>query len=123
MTNILGFFAILAITTGLCSNSAESQTAPAAYQHNASFLSRRFLTDPTNAPALIDDFLVRTDKFYKTPILFPNGGLLSSAGTLDHAPRAAKIFLDHVSAYESANGVSFTLMPYLNGYSLDDTAH
>src|SRR5258708_12586732 len=99
MTNILGFFAILAITTGLCSNSAESQTAPAAYQHNASFLSRRFFTDPTNAPALIDDFLVRTDKFYKTPILFPNGGLLTPARTLHHSPPPPKIFLHHVTAY------------------------
>jgi hypothetical protein len=48
---------------------------------------------------------------------------LDSNGTLDHAPFAVKIFLDHVSAYENANRASFTLMPYLNGYSLQDTAH
>jgi hypothetical protein len=33
------------------------------------------------------------------------------------------VFLDHVSAYEKTTGVAFKLMPYLNGYSLQDTAH
>jgi len=102
---------------------SRSLAAAADYRANAVFLSRRFLTDSKGSAALIDDFLQRADKSYKTPILFPNGGLLGSNGSLDHAPYAAKIFLDHVSAYERANHTSFTLMPYLNGYSPDDRAH
>jgi hypothetical protein len=72
---------------------------------------------------LTDDFLSRADKSFKTPLLLPNGGLLSSTGVLDHAPFAARIFLDHVAAYERANHASFTVLPYLNGYSPDDHAH
>ena len=95
----------------------------AGYNDNAAFLSRRFLTDSRNASALTDDFLTRTAKFYKTPFLFPNGGLLNSQGVLDHAPAAVTIFLDHVAAFEREHKVTFTLMAYLNGYSLQDTAH
>jgi hypothetical protein len=93
------------------------------YRQNASFLSRRFLTDSKNAAALTDDFVYKADNLYKVSMLFPNGGLLDSTGVLDHAPFAAKVFLDRLSSYEHANGVAFTLMPYLNGYSLQDTAH
>jgi len=103
--------------------SAQSRTEPGAYQQNASFLSRRFLTDSKNAASLTDDLLPKADRLYRVTLLFPNGGLLDSTGTLDHAPFAIQIFLDHVSAYENANHASFTLMPYLNGYSLQDTAH
>jgi hypothetical protein len=107
--------------TGLA--SAPSQISPGDYQQNASFLSRRFLTDLKNAAALTDDLLHQADKLYKLPWLFPNGGLLLSTGALDHPPFAVQIFLDQVNAYENANRVMFTLMPYLNGYSLQDTAH
>jgi hypothetical protein len=103
--------------------SRRSQVNGRVYQQNASFLSRRFLTDSKNAAALTDDFLAKANKIYKTTLLFPNGGLLSSMGVLDHGPGAARIFLDRVSAYEAANRVTFTLMPYLNGYSPDDHAH
>lgn len=103
--------------------SAQSQVNPRDYQQNGSFLSRRFLTDSKNAAALTNDFLARADKLYKTPLLFPNGGLLSSTGVLDHAPYAAKLFLDEVSAYETANRTTFTIMPYLNGYSPADHSH
>jgi hypothetical protein len=102
---------------------ASTPTLAGDYQQNGSFLARRFLTDSKNAPALTDDFLSKTDKFYKTPLLFPNGGLLTSSGMLDHPPSAAVLFLDHVAAYESANEAVFTLMPYLNGYSPQDASH
>jgi hypothetical protein len=101
----------------------QPQVKPGDYQANASFLSRRFLTDSKTAPALIDDFLPGAGKSFKTPLLFPNGGLLGSKGILDHAPYAARIFLDRVSAYETANRTKFTIMPYLNAYSPDDHAH
>jgi hypothetical protein len=103
--------------------SAQPRMEPGEYQQNASFLSRRFLTDSKNAITLTDDFVSKADKLYKVRVLFPNGGLLDSSGVLDHAPFAVKIFLDHVNAYEHANGASFTLMPYLNGYTPQDTAH
>jgi hypothetical protein len=103
--------------------SAQSRAEPGEYQQNASFLSRRFLTDSKNAAALTDDLVYKADKLFRVRVLFPNGGLLDSTGVLDHAPFAVKVFLDRVSAYEHANGVSFTLMPYLNGYSAQDTAH
>jgi Glycosyl hydrolases family 18 len=103
--------------------SAQSRIEPGAYRQNASFVSRRFLTDSKNAAALTDDLLHHADKLYQVPLLFPNGGLLDSAGVLDHAPFAVRIFLDHVSAYENANRATFTLLPYLSGYSLQDTAH
>ncbi len=123
MRALIGLLLILAMTVWNGMTSAQSQVRPGDYQENASYLSRRFLTDLKNAAALTDDFLYKTDRLYKTPLLFPNGGLLDSTGVLDHAPFAVRIFLDHVSAYEAANGVTFTLMPYLNGYSLEDTAH
>src|SRR5258707_14007760 len=96
---------------------AQSRPVPGAYQQNASFLSRRFLTDTNNAAILTADFVYKADKLYKVRALFPNGGLLDSTGALDHAPFAVKAFLDTVSSYEHVNGMSFTLMPYLNGYS------
>jgi hypothetical protein len=96
---------------------------PGDYQRNGSFLTRRFLSDSKNGPALTDEFLSKADKFYKTPLLFPNGGLLTSSGMLDHAPGAAVLFLNHVAAYESGNQAAFILMPYLNGYSLQDGSH
>ncbi len=117
------FFLIFTITLWTSLGSAHSQVFPGAYQQNASFLSRGFLTDATTASALTDDFLYKTATFYKTPLLFPNGGLLGARGVLDHAPSAARSFLDHVRAYEIAHGVTFTLMPFLNGYSLQNTAH
>jgi spore germination protein YaaH len=118
------FFQVLIICTITAGTGpAQSRVNPGDYQHNASFLSRRFLTDSKNAAALTDDFLSRADKSYKTPILFPNGGLLSSRGMLDHAPYASRMFLDRVSAYESANRARFTVMPYLNAYSPDDHSH
>jgi hypothetical protein len=119
----IGLLVLSAITVGTGLASAQSQVKPGDYPQNASFLSRRFLTDSKNAAALTDDFLYQTDKLYKVPLLFPNGGLLGSTGVLDHPPFAVQIFLDHVNAYENANGVTFTLMPYLNGYSLQDAAH
>lgn len=123
MKLIVGIFVALAMTVWNGLASAQSQVKPGDYKQNASFLSRRFLTDSKNSAALTDDFIYRADKLYKVSLLFPNGGLLDSTGVLDHAPFAVKIFLDHVRAYEAANGVSFTLMPYLNGYSLEDTSH
>jgi hypothetical protein len=96
---------------------------PGDYQRNGSFLTRRFLSDSKNGSALTDEFLSKADKFYKTPLLFPNGGLLTSSGMLDHAPGAAVLFLNHVAAYESGNQAAFILMPYLNGYSLQDGSH
>jgi hypothetical protein len=102
---------------------AQSLGVPGEYQQNASFLSRRFLTDSTNAAILTADFVYKADKLYKVRALFPNGGLLVSTGWLDHAPFAVKAFLDNVSSYEQLNGMSFTLIPYLNGYSPQDTAH
>jgi hypothetical protein len=72
---------------------------------------------------LTTDFVDKADKLYKVRALFPNGGLLDSAGRLDHASSAAKIFLDNVSSYEHVNRMSFTLMPTLNGYSPQDTVH
>src|ERR1700730_11610486 len=93
------------------------------YQQNGSFLARRFLTDSKNVPALTDDFLSKTDKFYKTPLLFPNGGLLTSSGMLDHPPNAAVLFLDHVVSYESANERALLIMPCLNGYSPQDASY
>jgi hypothetical protein len=102
---------------------AQSPTEPGKYQQNASFLSRRFLNDAKNAAALTDDFVNKADSLYKVRLLFPNGGLLDSTGALDHAPFAVKVFLDRVSSYEHAKRVSFTIMPYINGYSAQDTAH
>jgi hypothetical protein len=93
------------------------------YQQNASFLSRRFLTDAKNVGAMTDDFVRKAYELYKVRLLFPNGGLLNSDGTLDHAPFSANIFLEHVNAYEHAKGTMFTLMPYLNAYSFQDAAH
>ncbi|HEY6252161.1 MAG TPA: hypothetical protein VI685_19575 [Candidatus Angelobacter sp.] len=90
-------------------------------RQNASFISRRFLTDSAHAAALTDDFLSRSDKLYRTPFWFPNGGLLGATGVLDHAPGAVTVFLDHVSAYEKGHSVTFTIMPYLNGYSPQNT--
>jgi hypothetical protein len=104
----------IALTSGLA--SAQSRIEPGEYQQNASFLSRRFLTDSKNAAPLTDDLVYKADKLYKVRLLLPNGGLLDSSGVLDHAPFAVKTFLDHVNAYERANRVSFILMPYLNGY-------
>lgn len=112
---------LIAVWSGF--TSGQAQLKPGNSQQNASFLSRRFLTDTKNAAALTDDFLPKADHLYKVQLLFPNGGLLDSTGTLDHAPFAAKVFLDHVSAHEKTTGVAFKLMPYLNGYSLQDTAH
>ena len=103
--------------------AAQSHIKPGGFQKNASFLRRRFLTDSKNAAALTDELLPKADKSYKVSLLFPNGGLLDSAGVLDHEPFAVKIFLDEVNAYETANHVTFTLMPYLNAYSPQDTAH
>jgi len=123
MKTLIAVLVTLAITGWAGSGLAQSRLKPGGRQENASFLSRRFLTDPRNAAALTDDFLAKADRFYKAPVLFPNGGLLSSMGVLDHAPGAANIFLDHVGRYEAGRGVSFTVMPYLNGYSVDDTAH
>lgn len=102
---------------------AQSHVLPGEYQQNASFLSRRFLTDSTNAAILTADFVYKADRLHKVRALFPNGGLLGSTGWLDHAPFAAKAFLDNVNSYEQLNGMRFTLMPYLNGYSPQDTAH
>ena len=102
---------------------AQSRIEPGEYRENASFLSRRFLTDSKNAAALTDDLVSKADKLLRVRLLFPNGGLLDKTGGLDHAPSAVKVFLDHVSAYEHANGVAFTLMPYLNGYTPQDAAH
>jgi len=119
-------FAVLIISAaGLQAGlgSAQSHVNAGDYQQNASFLSRRFISDSRNAAALTNDFLSKADKLYKTPLLFPNGGLLSSMGVLDHAPYAAKLFLDQASAYQTANRTTFTIMPYLNGYSLEDHAH
>jgi hypothetical protein len=123
MTRGLGILFAVAATLGVHAGLAQSQIKADEHNRNASFLSRRFLTDSKNAASLADDFLAKTAKFYKTPFLFPNGGLLSSRGVLDHAPGAANIFLDRVAAFESEHHVSLTLMPYLNGYSLQDTAH
>jgi spore germination protein YaaH len=111
----------IALTSTLA--SAQSQMEPSKYEQNASFLSRRFLTDSKNAAILTNDFIYKADQSYKVRVLFPNGGLLDATGVLDHAPSAVKIFLNHVEAYERANRASFTLMPYLNGYSPQDTAH
>jgi hypothetical protein len=102
---------------------AQSLTRPSQYPVNASFLSRRFLTDTNNAAVLTADFVRRADKLFKVRALFPNGGLLGATGALDHAPFAVKAFLDTVSSYEHVTGMSFTLMPYLNGYSPQDTSH
>jgi len=121
MKYILSILFAVAITVG--ARLSQSQVKAVDHKSNASFLSRRFLTDSKHAAGLADDFLARTDKVYKTPFLFPNGGLLSSRGLLDHAPGAASIFLDRVAAFENTHHVSFTLIPYLNGYSLQDTAH
>lgn len=114
---------VLFLITVVGGASAQSSAAPGEYQQNASFLSRRFLTDSKNAATLTDDLVYKADKLYKARLLFPNGGLLNSSGMLDHAPFAANVFLDHVNAFEHANRVTFTLMPYLNGYSPQDTAH
>lgn len=123
MNYIIGLLIIFAITACAGSGSAQSQVHAGDYPQNGSFLSRRFLTDSRTAGALADGFLHKADSLYKTLLLFPNGGLLDSTGVLDHAPFAARIFLDHVSMYESTSGVRFTLMPYVNAYSLQDTAH
>jgi hypothetical protein len=120
-TNFLPF--VLAITLMSDFALAQSRAVPGEYEHNASFLSRRFLTDSTNAAILTADFVSKADKLFKVRVLFPNGGLLESTGRLDHAPFAVKAFLDNVSSYEAVNGMSFMLMPYLNGYSPQDTAH
>ena len=115
---------IIAVLIAVAVNAeSQAQVKPGDYQQNGSFLARRFLTDSKNGPALTDDFLSKTDKFYKTPLLFPNGGLLTSSGMLDHPPGAAVLFLNHVAAYESANQAAFILMPYLNGYSPQDASH
>jgi hypothetical protein len=50
-----------AITVWSALVSAQSRVEPGAYQQNASFLSRRFLTDPKNAAALTDDLLPKAD--------------------------------------------------------------
>jgi hypothetical protein len=123
MRQLFAVLSICAIILQAGLGSAQSQVNPRDYQQNASFLSRRFLTDSKNAAALTSDFLARADKLYKTPLLFPNGGLLSSMGVLDHAPYAAKLFLDQVSGYETANRRTFTVMPYLNAYSPEDHSH
>lgn len=104
-------------------SSAFSFTSLSAPKLNGVFLSRRFLSDSSAAPDLVDDFLVKSSRLYNTQTWFPNGGLLTPAGNLDHPPGAAVVFLEHVSAYEKAHKVSFVLMPYLNGYSLQNTAH
>ncbi|HEY6256258.1 MAG TPA: glycosyl hydrolase family 18 protein [Xanthobacteraceae bacterium] len=123
MSRTIGLPVLFAIALMSGPASAQSRMEPGEYQQNASFLSRRFLTDAKNAATLTDDFVRKADKSYKVRVLLPNGGLLDSTGTLDHAPFAVKVFLDHVNAYEQANGVTFALMPYLNGYSPQDTAH
>jgi hypothetical protein len=123
MRRLFEILSICAISIPAASGPAQPQVKAGGYQANASFLSRRFLTDSKNAAALTDDFLARAHKSFKTPLLFPNGGLLSSKGMLDHAPYAARIFLDRVGAYERAKNTSFTVMPYLNGYSPDDHSH
>ena len=119
----VGLPALLAISLTSTLAWALSPTEPPKFDQNASFLSRRFLTDSKNAAALTDDFVPKADRLYAVHVLFPNGGLLGATGALDHAPFAAKIFLDHVTTYERANKAAFTLMPYLNGYSPQDTAH
>jgi hypothetical protein len=103
--------------------AAQSPSEPGEHQQNASFLSRRFLTDSKNAAPLTDDIVYKADKQLKVHMLIPNGGLLGAGGMLDHAPFAVKTFLDHVNAYERANGTAFTLMPYVNGYSPQNAAH
>jgi hypothetical protein len=120
-TNVLPF--VFAITLMSDFALAQSRVVPGEYQQNASFLSRRFLTDSQNAAVLTADFVYKADKLFKVRTLFPNGGLLDSTGRLDHAPFAVKAFLDNVSSYEHVNGMSFTLMPYLSGYSPQDTTH
>ena len=114
---------IVASSMWATSVSAQSAVKPGDYTENGSFLSRRFLTDKANSGILTDNFLARADKFFKTPMLFPNGGLLTSAGLLDHEPGAVSIFLDHLRDYELQKHVRFTVMPYLSGYSPQDTAH
>lgn len=116
-------YIIVTLCLAACPASAQAQVKAGDYQENASFLSRRFLTDTDNAASLTEDFLPKVNKFYKTPFLFPNGGLLTSTGLLDHAPDAAGIFAHRVGVYEGVKGIEFTVMPYLSGYSLQDTAH
>ena len=119
--NLLPFVFAIALMSDVA--SAQSLAVPGEYPQNAAVLSRRFLTDTTNAGILTADFVYKADKLYNVRALFPNGGLLGPTGGLDHAPFAVKAFLDNVSSYEHVNGMSFTLMPYLNGYSPQDTGH
>jgi hypothetical protein len=114
---------VASITVWNASAFGQSRVETGNYQQNASFLSRRFLTDSKNVAAMTDDFVRRAYEVYKVRLLFPNAGLLNSDGTLDHAPFSANIFLEHVNAYERAKGTTFTLMPYLNAYSFQDAAH
>jgi hypothetical protein len=109
------------LTVSGASAFGQSRIETGNYQQNASFLSRRFLTDAKNVGAMTDDLVRKAYESYKVRLLFPNGGLLNSDGTLDHAPASANIFLEHGNAYEHTKGT--TLMPYLNAYSFQDAAH
>lgn len=79
----LGLLVLSAISVWSGFASAQSHIEPGDYQRNASFIRRRFLTDSRNVATLTDDLLYKTDKLYKVPLLFPNGGLLDSNGVLD----------------------------------------
>ncbi len=103
--------------------SAQTELQFPVNRQNATFLSRRFISDTKNAALLTADFVTRSQSAFDVQLLFPNGGLLGSTGNLDHAPFAAAIFLQQVQAQEGKGGPPFRLLPYLNGYSLQDSAH
>ena len=93
----------------------------AADRRNGAFLSRRFLSDAVRGRALIDEFLPRAAGDLKTLLLVPNGGLLKSDGTLDHPSAGAIGFLERAAAFEKSSSARLTLMPYINGYSPQNT--
>lgn len=109
MRSSIGLLIVAAISLWSSSASGQPEEEPRNHRQNASFLSRRFLTDTKDAAALTDDFARKAHALYNVRLLIPNGGLLNSTGTLDHDPFAVKIFLDHVDAYEDAKGVRFAL--------------
>jgi hypothetical protein len=93
---------------------------PAAFETNASFLTGHFLFDagPQTASARItDDWAARSISSYRAPIWLPQAGTIdpNNAGLLVKGPTSAVTFLNHVAAYETAHGQSFTLLAVLNG--------